>query len=96
MSCGCSRTRAPDSDGKTRLKADSAELFFRYDEESLKALKPKVGEKEREREREKKNFYLSTSLSGWGMGSNTTAAAEQKPHEVPNGWMKKLPAATAK
>lgn len=33
------------------------------------------------------------------MGSNTTAAAaaaEQKPHEVPNGWMKKLPAATEK
>lgn len=41
------------------------------------------------------NFYLSASLCGWGMGSSTTAL-EQKPHELPNGCMKKLPAAAAK
>lgn len=84
-----------DSDGKTRLSGGS-ELYFHHDtgEESLKkeGLKLKV-------ENGKQNFYLSTSLCGWwGMGSNTTAAAaaEQKPHELPNGWMKKVPAATAK
>lgn len=57
-----------------------------------------------ERKEERKRlptFFVSVyqPVCGWGMGSNTTAAAaaaEQKPHEVPNGWMKKLPAATEK
>lgn len=45
----------------------------------------------------KRQTFMSTSQYGrwWGMGLDTTAE-EQKPHELPNGWMKKLPAATAR
>lgn len=97
-SCRCSWTQTPGQLWKeeTKWKSASSTSITTTEESFLKEVK--VESRKEKRKKNSSNFYLSTSLCGWGMGSNTTAAAaaEQKPHELPNGWMKKLPAATAK
>lgn len=91
LNSGLSVHTDPHSDGKRRLSRKLlAPLPFRHQRGGKPLTHPKW-------RGGKRQTFMSTSQYGrwWGMGLDTTAE-EQKPHELPNGWMKKLPAATAR